>query len=82
MLSKVHRRPSSTGHPVSCCGDARLQPMVFDLRQDPISPSNSASVRVVQQFYIGDSCESMFLFVVCELLWKLMKVLGMICKTF
>ena len=38
-------------------GDARLQPMVFDLRQDPISPSNSASVRVVQQFYIGDSCE-------------------------
>ena len=37
--------------------DVCLQPMVFDLRQDPISPSNSASVRVVQQFYIGDSCE-------------------------
>ena len=31
--------------------------MVFDLRQDPISPSHAASLRVLQQFYVGDSCE-------------------------
>ena len=31
--------------------------MVFDLRQDPISPCSSNSVRVVQEFFIGDENE-------------------------
>eukprot|EP00435_Cladocopium_sp_Y103_P044552 s818_g12.t1 len=34
-----------------------VQPMVFDLRQEPISPASAASVRVLQQFYIGESVE-------------------------
>ena len=29
-------------------------PLVFNLRQDPISPSSMGSVRVLQQFFIGD----------------------------
>ena len=32
-------------------------PVVVDLRQDPISPCSSSSVRVVQQFFIGDNIE-------------------------
>lgn len=34
-----------------------LQPVVFDLRQDPISPCSAKSVRVLQQFFIGDDVE-------------------------
>ena len=33
------------------------QPVVFDLRQAPISPCSSKSVRVLQQFFIGDDVE-------------------------
>ena len=33
------------------------QPVVFDLRQAPISPCSSKSVRVFQQFFIGDDVE-------------------------
>ena len=33
------------------------QPVVFDLRQDPISPCSAKSVRVLQQFFIGDDVE-------------------------
>ena len=33
------------------------QPIVFDLRQDPISPCSAKSVRVLQQFFIGDDVE-------------------------
>lgn len=32
-------------------------PVVFDLRQDPISPCSSSSVRAVQQFFTGDNTE-------------------------
>ena len=34
------------------------EPLVFNLRQDPISPPSMGSVRVVQQFFIGDNAKN------------------------
>ena len=54
--------PLSIEFQISChFGDSNAseesQPVVFDLRQAPISPCSSKSVRVLQQFFIGDDVE-------------------------